>query len=261
VVVDRVRIHRLSWANEVGGAEEAYVKYFHDCVWRRLRHTGRHQHSCDVGSFPALAQRSDEKPPDRCSPGGWVFVCDSALHHGLQPYSMRQRLVGVGISGHLSAHLVLHIVLVLVLVPLLFLKILIARPLQAEPFVAEGTGNSNIGNFNRACVHSHSLGTYSFGETSRLGVKARDRLDCYSVPGPMRLGVYEEEAATCFRRVIAYSMPFGAALVFVVAVFPAVLSSDTEDDILFVVVRSLDFRVVSEVPAPTAIPSAIAATK
>jgi hypothetical protein len=38
--------------------------------WRRLRHTGRHQRSCDVGSFPALAQRSDEKPPDRCSPGG-----------------------------------------------------------------------------------------------------------------------------------------------------------------------------------------------
>ena len=30
---------------------------------------------------------------------------------------MSQRLVGVGISGHLPAHLVLHIVLVLVLVP------------------------------------------------------------------------------------------------------------------------------------------------
>jgi hypothetical protein len=40
---------------------------------------------------------------------------------------MSQRLVGVGISGHPPAHLVLHIVLVLVLVPLLFLKILIAR--------------------------------------------------------------------------------------------------------------------------------------
>jgi hypothetical protein len=38
---------------------------------------------------------------------------------------MSQRLVGLGISGHLPAHLVLHIVLVLV--PLLFLKILIAR--------------------------------------------------------------------------------------------------------------------------------------
>jgi ferredoxin-NADP reductase len=42
-------------------------------------------------------------------------------------YSMSQRLVGLGISGHLPIHLVLHIVLVLVLVPLLFLKILIAR--------------------------------------------------------------------------------------------------------------------------------------
>ena len=30
------RIHRLSWENEVSGAEEAYVKYFHYCGWRRL---------------------------------------------------------------------------------------------------------------------------------------------------------------------------------------------------------------------------------
>ena len=55
--------------------------------------------------------------------GGYLFVillCTMA-------YSMSQRLVGVGITGHLPAHLVLHIVLVLVLVPLLFLKILIAR--------------------------------------------------------------------------------------------------------------------------------------
>jgi hypothetical protein len=62
-------------------------------------------------------------------------------------------------------------------------------PLQAEPFVAEGTGNSNLGNFIRACVHSHSLATSSFGEPRKPGVKARDRLDCYGVPGPMRLGV------------------------------------------------------------------------
>ena len=45
----------------------------------------------------------------------------------IMAYSMSQRLVGVGISGHLPTHLVLHIVLVLVIVPLLFLKILIAR--------------------------------------------------------------------------------------------------------------------------------------
>ena len=54
---------------------------------------------------------------------GYLFVillCITA-------YSMSQRLVGVGITGHLPTHLVLHIVLVLVLVPVLFLKILIAR--------------------------------------------------------------------------------------------------------------------------------------
>src|SRR6202162_3064299 len=42
-------------------------------------------------------------------------------------YSMSQRLAGLGLTGHLPTHLVLHIVLALVLVPLLFLKILIAR--------------------------------------------------------------------------------------------------------------------------------------
>src|ERR1700739_5130011 len=55
--------------------------------------------------------------------GGYLFVtllCSMA-------YGMSQRLVGLGITGHLPTHLVLHIVLVLVLVPLLLLKILIAR--------------------------------------------------------------------------------------------------------------------------------------
>src|SRR5579864_3590384 len=55
--------------------------------------------------------------------GGYLFVILLCF----MAYTMSQRLVGVGISGHLPAHLVLHIVLVLVLVPLLFLKILIAR--------------------------------------------------------------------------------------------------------------------------------------
>jgi ferredoxin-NADP reductase len=54
---------------------------------------------------------------------GYLFVILLCI----MAYSMSQRLVGVGISGHLPAHLVLHIVLVLVLVPVLFLKILIAR--------------------------------------------------------------------------------------------------------------------------------------
>src|ERR1700757_2791357 len=55
--------------------------------------------------------------------GGYLFVtllCSMA-------YGMSQRLVGLGITGHLPTHLVLHIVLVLVLVPLLFVKIFIAR--------------------------------------------------------------------------------------------------------------------------------------
>jgi ferredoxin-NADP reductase len=55
--------------------------------------------------------------------GGYSFMILLCI----MAYSMSQRLVGVGINGHLPMHLVLHIVLVLVLVPLLFLKILIAR--------------------------------------------------------------------------------------------------------------------------------------
>ena len=55
--------------------------------------------------------------------GGYLFVILLCI----MAYSMSQRLAGVGITGHLPTHLVLHIALVLVLVPLLFLKILIAR--------------------------------------------------------------------------------------------------------------------------------------
>jgi ferredoxin-NADP reductase len=55
--------------------------------------------------------------------GGYLFVILLCI----MTYSMSQRLVGVGITGHLPTHLVLHIALVLVLVPLLFLKILIAH--------------------------------------------------------------------------------------------------------------------------------------
>src|ERR1700747_1829501 len=55
--------------------------------------------------------------------GGYLFVILLCI----LAYTMSQRLVGVGISGHLPAHLVLHIVLLLVLVPMLFVRILIAR--------------------------------------------------------------------------------------------------------------------------------------
>ena len=55
--------------------------------------------------------------------GGYVFVMLLCV----MAYGMSQRLASLGITGHLPTHLVLHIVLVLALVPLLFLKILIAR--------------------------------------------------------------------------------------------------------------------------------------
>src|ERR1700693_1220501 len=58
--------------------------------------------------------------------GGYLFVTLFCI----MTYSMSQRLAGLGITGHLPTHLVLHIALVLVLVPLLFLKILIARRYQ-----------------------------------------------------------------------------------------------------------------------------------
>src|ERR1700676_2896175 len=58
--------------------------------------------------------------------GGYLFVTVLCI----MAYSMSQRLVSVGITGRLPTHLVLHIALVLVLVPLLFLKILIARRYQ-----------------------------------------------------------------------------------------------------------------------------------
>ena len=58
--------------------------------------------------------------------GGYLFVTLLCI----MAYTMSQKLVGLGITGHLPTHLVLHIVLVLVLVPLLFVKILIARRYQ-----------------------------------------------------------------------------------------------------------------------------------
>jgi ferredoxin-NADP reductase len=54
---------------------------------------------------------------------GYLFVS----LFGVMAYSMCQKLAGVGITGHLPVYLVIHIMLVLVLVPLLLLKILMAR--------------------------------------------------------------------------------------------------------------------------------------
>ena len=122
--MNRVRIYHLSWANEIGGAEEAMLNI-----------------STIVAgvAFVALAATNvvvmlEASQPSRSAAtksrliavhrvGGYLFVILLCI----MGYNMSQRLVGVGITGHLPTHLVLHIVLVLVLVPLLFLKILIAR--------------------------------------------------------------------------------------------------------------------------------------
>src|ERR1700752_5368052 len=58
--------------------------------------------------------------------GGYLFVILLCI----MAYSMSQRLVGVGITGHLPTHLVLRFILLLVLVPLFFLKIFFARRYQ-----------------------------------------------------------------------------------------------------------------------------------
>ena len=54
---------------------------------------------------------------------GYLFV----ILFCIMTYSMSQKLAGVGITGHLPTYLVFHIVLVFTLVPLLLLKIVIAR--------------------------------------------------------------------------------------------------------------------------------------
>src|SRR6267154_4493225 len=112
---------------------------------------------------------------------GYLFVILLCI----MAYSMSQRLVGVGITGHRPTHLVFAYC---------------ARPrasalpedidrtpLQAEPFVAEGTGNSSLRNLIRACVHFHPLGTSSLGEPWKPRVKARDGLGCCGVHSPMCL--------------------------------------------------------------------------
>src|ERR1700685_3398694 len=54
---------------------------------------------------------------------GYLFV----ILFCIMAYSMSQRLAGSGITSHLPMYLVLHIVLALFLVPLLLLKLLMAR--------------------------------------------------------------------------------------------------------------------------------------
>ena len=55
--------------------------------------------------------------------GGYLFVTIFSI----MAYFMSRRLEGLGLSSKLPTHLVVHISLALLLVPLLFLKVLIAR--------------------------------------------------------------------------------------------------------------------------------------
>jgi ferredoxin-NADP reductase len=68
--------------------------------------------------------------------GGYLFVMLLCI----MAYGMSQRLASLGITSHLPTHLVLHIVLVLALVPLLFLKILIARRYQQNHSLLKALG-------------------------------------------------------------------------------------------------------------------------
>jgi ferredoxin-NADP reductase len=55
--------------------------------------------------------------------GGYLFV----IIFSVMAYFMSRRLVGLGLSNKLPTHLVVHVSLALLLIPLLFLKVLIAR--------------------------------------------------------------------------------------------------------------------------------------
>src|ERR1700757_2348154 len=55
--------------------------------------------------------------------GGYLFV----IIFSIMAYFMSRRLVGLGLSNKLPTHLVVHVILALLLIPLLFLKVLIAR--------------------------------------------------------------------------------------------------------------------------------------
>ena len=118
---------------------------------------------------------------------------------------MSQRLVGLGISGHLPAHLVLHIVLVLVLVPLLFLKILIARRYKQSHSSLKALGIAIL-------VISFALVSIStLSELLRsarpggLGLRLATSLIVTVCLVQCALVFNEEEAAAGFRTVIAYS--------------------------------------------------------
>jgi 2Fe-2S iron-sulfur cluster binding domain len=118
---------------------------------------------------------------------------------------MSQRLVGVGTSGHLPAHLVLHIVLVLVLVPLLFLKILIACRYKQSHSSLKALGIAMLV-ISFALVSIPTLSELlRSARPGGLGLRLATSLIVTVCLVQCALVFNEEEAAACFRRVIAYS--------------------------------------------------------
>src|SRR3954462_7436321 len=70
--------------------------------------------------------------------GGYLFVSLFCII----VYSMSEKLAGVGMTAHLPTYLVFHIVLVLVLVPLVLLKVLVARRYKQRQSLLTGLGVS-----------------------------------------------------------------------------------------------------------------------
>src|SRR5579862_5943872 len=138
--------------------------------------------------------------------GGYLFVILLCI----MAYSMSQRLVGVGITGHLPTHLVLHIVLVLVLVPLLFLKILIARRYKHSQSSLKALGIA-IFVLSFALVSIPTLSELLRLANSGSLALWLDRPDCYSEPGRMCLGLQKKKTIASFHGV-AYSGDFCAGI-------------------------------------------------
>ena len=114
---------------------------------------------------------------------GYLFV----ILFCIMAYSMSQRLAGSGITGDLPTYLVLHIVLVFVLVPLLLLKILIARRYKESHSSLKALGITIFVISVPARGHPRILRTSSFRRPRKVRVMAGDPAGYCSVPGPVRL--------------------------------------------------------------------------
>ena len=72
--------------------------------------------------------------------GGYLFVSLFCII----VYSMSEKLAGVGMAGRLPTYLVFHIVLALALLPLILLKVLVARRYKQRQSLLAGLGVSIV---------------------------------------------------------------------------------------------------------------------